>query len=189
MSLRIKIVALACLLLTAFAVTTALSARLIREAMDEMGGIVDYHIALTGFVSDIDVLTFKYELNLRRLIDQRLADADQLRLAAERQKAVADQLREDFTKAHALVQRAVRDERNDLSDRIELARVEAVLDLLGRQVEPFVKVGTGAMQAVEAQRFDEANRLAEGFTTFTRGGWPGHQRGTRGARDRRQVHR
>ncbi len=166
MSLRIKILALACLLLAAFAVTTALSASLIRRVMDEMGGIVDYHIALTGFVSEVDVLTFEYELNLRRLIERRATDAEQLRRAAQRQRVVADRLTAIFKDAHALVQRAVHDERNDLTDRLQLARVDGVLELLGRQVGPFVTLGTGVMQAVEARRFDEASRLAEGFAAF-----------------------
>src|SRR2546428_2068487 len=70
-SLRLKILVLACLVLAAFAVTTALSASLIRRVMVKMGGIVEYHVGLTDLLAEIDVLTFEYELNLGRLIERR----------------------------------------------------------------------------------------------------------------------
>jgi adenylate cyclase len=165
-SLRLKILALACLVLAAFAVTTALSASLIRRVMDKMGGIVEYHIGLTERVAEVDVLTFEYELNLRRLTERRVGDPEQLRRAAAREKAIADRLHVIFKDAHALVTRAVADERNDLSDRLVLARVDGVLDLLGRQVGPFVAQGTPVMKALEERRFDEAIRLMEGFAAY-----------------------
>src|SRR5437899_565776 len=148
-SLRLKILALACLVLAAFAVTTALSASMIRRVMDEMGGIVEYHLGLTDVVAEIDVLTFEYELNLRRLTERRVGDPAQLARAAEREKAIADRLTVLFKDAHTLVKRAVEDERNDLSDRLVLARVDGLLELLGRQVGPFVALGTPVMKALE----------------------------------------
>jgi hypothetical protein len=39
-----------------------------------MGAIVDYHIALTALISELDVLTFEYELDVRRLLDGRHDD-------------------------------------------------------------------------------------------------------------------
>jgi len=165
-SLRLKILALACLLLAAFAVTTALSASLIRQVMDKMSGIVVYHVGLTDLLAEIDVLTFEYELNLGRLIERKIADPGQLREAAERQKAIADRLIAIFKDAHALVKRSIDDERNDLSDRLALARADAVLDMLGRQVAPFVAQGPPVMKALEQRRFDEANRLMEAFGPY-----------------------
>ena len=165
-SLRLKILALACLLLAAFAVTTALSASLIRRVMDKMSGIVVYHVGLTDLLAEIDVLTFEYELNLGRLIERRVGDAEPLRHAAARQKDIADRLLTIFKDAHALVKKSVEDERNDLSDRLALARADAVLDMLGRQVAPFVAQGPPVLAALEQRRFDEANRRMEAFGPY-----------------------
>jgi adenylate cyclase len=165
-SLRLKILVLACLVLAAFAVTTALSASLIRRVMVKMGGIVEYHVGLTDLLAEIDVLTFEYELNLGRLIERRVGDPEQLQRAAEREKAIAGRLTVIFKDAHVLVKRAVDDERNDLSDRLALARVDAVLDMLGRQIAPFVAQGPPVLKALERRRFEEANRLMEAFGPY-----------------------
>src|SRR2546427_9025480 len=88
-SLRLKILVLACLVLAAFAVTTALSASLIRRVMVKMGGIVEYHVGLTDLLAEIDVLTFEYEPNLGRLIERRVGDPEQLQRAPAPGKANA----------------------------------------------------------------------------------------------------
>src|SRR5437867_1213194 len=110
MSLRLKILALASLLLLAFAVTTALSAQLIARVMDEMAGTGEYHIPLTAVISEVDVLTFEYELNLRRLIDRGARDPNQLRETLTRQKVISDRLRLVIADAHPLLVKAVNDE-------------------------------------------------------------------------------
>src|SRR2546427_12448673 len=88
-SLRLKILVLACLVLAAFAVTTALSASLIRRVMVKMGGIVEYHVGLTDLLAEIDVLTFEYELNLGRLIERRVGGPAHLPRAPQGEEAIA----------------------------------------------------------------------------------------------------
>jgi hypothetical protein len=84
MPLPLKILAFACVLLLAFAITTALSAFLIGRIIHELGGIVDYHIQLTAFMSEVDVLSFEYELNARPLIEQGVREGDQTRSVVQR---------------------------------------------------------------------------------------------------------
>ena len=163
--LRLKILTLACVLLVAFAVTTAFSAFFLREVMEEMGAIVEYHIPLAGLLAEVDVVTFEYELNLRRLLDTA-GDGDQLRALLRRQAQIAERLPKAFDRARALLAQAVDDPRNDPPDRVHLARVDGALGLLAKQVAPFVALGASVRDAVEAGRVDDAQRLAQGFRPF-----------------------
>jgi adenylate cyclase len=164
--LRVKILALTVLLLAVFAVTTALSAYLIRDVMEEMGGIVDYHITLTALISELDVLTFEYELDARRLVDGGHGDPATMKALVQRQARAAERLGEISTEAHGLLERAVSDPRNDPSDRIVLARVDGGFDLLGRQIPPFIAVGRGVLADVQAGRGREAQQSLAGFARF-----------------------
>lgn len=172
MPLRLKILALACVLLLAFALASALSTLLIGRVIHELGGIVDYHIQLTALVSELDVLTFEYELNVRRLIEQGAIEGNQVRSVVQRQGEIATRLPRIFADSHALLTRALADERNDLSDRIRLARIDGSLQLLSRQATPFVSLGASALTALEAGRSDDARRLAQGFSAFEQGFGP-----------------
>lgn len=166
MSLRLKILAIASLLLLAFAATTALSARLLQRVMNEMRGIVEYHVPLTAAVSEVDVLTFEYELNVRRLLDVGRQDGVEGRGLRARQTTITERLPQIFEETHALMVRAVEDARNDEADRLQLARIDGVLEQLGRQVPSFVALGAAVETALAEQRLDDAMRLAVSFEKY-----------------------
>lgn len=166
MTIRLKILAIACALLLVFAVTAALSALLIRGVIDEMGGIVDYHIKLTTFASEVDVIAFEYELNLRRLLERGTVDPEKLTAVAQRQREITDRVNQNFKEATVLLAKAVQDERNDLSDRIRLARIDGTVQILARQVPPFLSLGASVLKAIEEGRIAEARRLIQGFSAF-----------------------
>jgi adenylate cyclase len=166
MPLRVKILALTCLLLLVFAITTALSAYLIRDVMEEMGSIVDYHIALTALISELDVLTYEYELDLRRLVDGRPRDAEAIKALVRREGQAAARLEKIAAEAHRLLDRAVADKRNDPSDQIVLARIDGAFELLGRQIPPFLAVGRAVLTALQAGRVREAQQGLAGFARF-----------------------
>ncbi len=165
MPLRLKILALACVLLLAFAVTTAFSTYLIREVMEELESIADYHVTLTALVSEVDVITFEYELGIRRLLES-FGDADRTRAVTRRQEEIAARLPAVFEQAKALLAKAVEDTRNDPSDRVRLARIDGGLQPLSRQVGPFISLGTAVRTALEGGRVEEARRLARDFRAF-----------------------
>ncbi len=166
MPLRVKILALTCLLLLVFAITTALSAYLIRDVMEEMGAIVDYHIALTALISELDVLTFEYELDVRRLLDGRHDDPATVKALGQRAAQLADRLERISAEAHRLLDRAVADKRNDPSDQIVLARIDGAFELIGRQITPFVAVGRAVVADAQAGRAREAQQGLAGFARF-----------------------
>ena len=165
MPLRLKILALASIVLVAFAITTAMSAYYMREVMDELGSVVDHHIALAALVSEVDVLSFEYEVNVRRLIEAA-GDADRLRGIGQRQTALAVRLPKVFHEMKTTLDAAVNDPRHDPPDRVRLARIDGTLTILGRQIPPFVAVGAAVQAALEGGRLEEARGLAEGLRKF-----------------------
>src|SRR6185295_17593460 len=163
MTIRSKILAVTSLLLIVFAVTTLVSALFIRRVIAELEGITDYHLQLVDVVAEVDVETFEYELNLFRLLQTSGVAADEAAAVATRQREIAEQLRQSFARGFAMLGAAVDDERNDFTDRIELARIEGKFRTLDRHVAPFTALGAAVMDAVTAGRGTEASRLAGGF--------------------------
>jgi hypothetical protein len=132
LSIRLKILAVTTLLLVVFAVTTAVSAVFIKRLIAELEGITDYHFQLADAVAELDVETFEYELNLRRLLQSSPITPELLAAGAKRQTEIAGRLRQSFDRAFALLAAAIKDERNDLTDRIEMARIEGSFRTLER---------------------------------------------------------
>jgi methyl-accepting chemotaxis protein len=165
MSLRLKILALACVILVAFAIATGFSTYQLRQVSDEIGSIVDYHITLTALVSEIDVITDEYELNIRRLL-HHTGDPDRLRAIARRQAEITARLPAIFDRSRSLLANSAVDPRNDPPDRIRLARIDGTLHLLGRQVAPFLALGRSIQIALEQRRVDDAWRAAQEFSKY-----------------------
>jgi len=163
--LRLKILALACVLLVAFAITTAYSAFRIRAVMEEIGAIVDYYIAVTALAAELDVITFEYELNYRRLVETN-GETERAAAILARQAEIAARMPAIFDTVKTTLAQAVEDPRNDPHDRVKLARVDGVMSMLSREVPPFLALGASVQAAIEAGRDADALRLASGFRRF-----------------------
>ncbi len=163
--LRLKILALASLLLVAFAITTAFSTREIYDIRDELRTIVDYQIALSALMSEVDVETDDYELNARRL-SEASDDPERMRAIVARQALIAARLPKAFAEMKATLEAALRDPQNDDQDLIAFARMDATLALLGRNVPGFLAAGSAVQAAVEAGRVDDARRLVHAFRAY-----------------------
>jgi adenylate cyclase len=166
LSIRLKILAVTTLLLVVFAVTTAVSAVFIKRLIAELEGITDYHFQLADAVAELDVETFEYELNLRRLLQSSPITPELLAAGAKRQTEIAGRLRQSFDRAFALLAAAIKDERNDLTDRIEMARIEGSFRTLERYAAPFTALGTSVLAALTEGRRDDAQRQMAGFAAF-----------------------
>jgi class 3 adenylate cyclase len=162
----VKILAVTTALLAVFAITTAVSALFIKRLVDELNGIADYHLQLADIVASIDVETFEYELNARRLLAAGAAMPEQLAAIGKRQREVADRLVGAFDRASALLTAAAKDERNDVSDRVEFARIDGSFRSLRRHLGPFIELGTAVTNAVAEGRPAEAQRLVSGFAAY-----------------------
>src|SRR5690242_18030870 len=127
MSIRTKVFALAGILLLLFGAVIGVLALLQRNTLDHLGDMATYHRPLTQLLADVDVATFEYELLVERM--RRRTDRDEagLQRAAAEVAAVADRLREDFARVHAVLDGAIDYNAHDPQDLFGLARIQGAM--------------------------------------------------------------
>src|SRR5688572_16312644 len=168
MSVRLKILAIALILVLAFAATTALSVLLVQRIIGEMSGIVESHLPLSSVIAEIDVLTFEYEMNARKLLDTEPGNARDTAQVKTRLEAIAQRLPAAFKEADALVDQGIADTRNDDSDRLNLSKIDGALEHLGRSIPDFIGLGQDVVGAWERRDAAEAGKLTNGFQAYVR---------------------
>lgn len=165
-TIRLKILAMATALLALFAVTTGFSTWLVGQVVEEIEGISQYHIPLGAQISSLDVLTYEYELGLRRLLGQDPVDPAQLAALRKRHAEIKQILSHDITAAHRLLDAGMVDPRNDVEDRITMARIEGSLSFLEKRLTPFLKIGDDVLAGLEAGDMTHARARIGEFRAF-----------------------
>jgi adenylate cyclase len=166
LTIRLKILLVTAVLLLIFAFANAFSIKLTRGVINELNTITDYFTPLSALTSKIDVETFEFELGLRRLLQENTLEPAHLAAHVARQREVGKRLEQQFDAVAQLLDRAIKDERNKSTERIELAHIAGRFALIRRDVKPFVQVGTTVLEAMQEQRLADAQRLTLGFTAF-----------------------
>ena len=166
LTIRLKILIVTALLLLIFALTNVLSIQLTKGVINELDAITDYFVPLSTIASKIDVEIFEFELNLRRLIQESTPEPSQLAARIAHQLELGKRLEREFDEVAQLMDAAVRDERSEVMERIELARIAGRFAIIRRDVKPFVQVGTTVLDAIREHRLEDAQRLSLGFAAF-----------------------
>jgi adenylate cyclase len=169
LTIRLKILIVTSILLLIFALTNFLSIRLSKGVVNELDTITDYFVPLSASASKIDVDTFEFELNLRRLIQESPLESSRLARIMTRQVELAKRLEEEFSVVAQLLDTAIRDARNEVLERVELARVAGKFTLIRRNVQPFVRLGSTVLEAIRQERHADAQRLSLGFSAYEEG--------------------
>ena len=165
-TIRLKILTVTTILLVVFGLTNVLSIRFSKSVIHELDTITEYFVRLTSITSAIDVETFEFELNLRRLIHGAPVDPDSLAKSVARQAELAKRLEQEFDQIAQLLDAAINDSRNDVMESVALARIGGRFEMIHRKVKPFIQVGTAVLDAVRENRLADAQRLSLGFAAF-----------------------
>jgi len=165
-TIRLKILAVAAALLTVFAVTTGFSTYVNKQVVAEMEAIADYHIPIGVHVSSIDVLTFEFELGLRRSIAAAPLDPKQVAALRQRHTQIVSTIRNDIKIVHRSLEAGIADARNDLEDRIAMAELKGTFTFLEQRLAPFLQTGDDTLAAIEAGDLPRARALVAGFSAF-----------------------
>ena len=165
-TIRLKILAMATLLLVVFAFTTGLSTYLVKLVVEEIDGIAEYHMPLSAQVSDFDVLTYEYELELRRFVAQDPVNLEKVAKLKAAHSEIKKAVLRDIEATHNLLEAGVVDTRNDLSDRLALAQIRGSFSFLEQRLAPFLATGDQVLMAVEAGDMALANRLLSDFAAY-----------------------
>jgi len=165
-TIRLKILAVAAALLTVFAVTTGFSTYVNKQVVAEIEAIADYHIPIGVHVSSIDVLTFDFELGLRRSIAAAPLDPKQVAALRQRHTQIVSTIRNDIKIVHRSLEAGIADARNDLEDRIAMAELKGTFTFLEQRLAPFLQTGDDTLAAIEAGDLPRARALVAGFSAF-----------------------
>jgi adenylate cyclase len=168
MTIRLKILAISSTMLVILSIAVYGALLLQKEVRDEIESIVEYHVPLTAVVAEIDVATFEYELNLGRLLRDDEPTPAQTETTERRKREIIGRINDSIAKANALITRGIEDQRNDISDRITLARILGRFSIVRRDAEPFEALGLEVLAAVRQDDVAGARELMRGFARFER---------------------
>ena len=166
LTIRFKILMVTATLLLIFALTNFFSIRLSKGVVNELNTITDYFMLLSAIASQIDVETFEFELNLRRLMQESPLEPSRLATIVARQIELAKRLEQEFSEVAQLIDTASKDVRNGVMERVELARIAGRFSMIRRDVKPFVQLGSTVLEAIREDRSADAQRLSLGFAAF-----------------------
>jgi adenylate cyclase len=166
-SLRVKIFGLSAGLLAILIAVLLVTMRFQHQVHGEVVGITDYHIPIGALVSELDDKAYAYELELYRLLrlDEPVPAAID---AVERSgRDLLAAMAADLDRIDRLLKAGVGDERNDLADRMVLAKLAGMMELLRRETTPFAEDGARVLGATRRGGTIEARALLAEFESHT----------------------
>ena len=166
MSIRKKIFLLAGILLALFGVVVGVLAAMQKLDGEQINNIVSYELPLSRLISEFDVGTDRYELNIMRMLRLNTISPDELQAAASTQQTLTDGLRKDVDAIKLLVQQAIDDPRYRTEDRVDLARIEGSFKYIARNLDGFLAVGEQTMARLADGKRDEAKTASLGFEKY-----------------------
>ena len=156
-SLRVKILAGVLSLLALFAVALSVTLYFVKDSGDEVAGIVEYHLPFVARVNALDVYTYEIEIIGHELADQRNTGAEyiqQRRARAAKLLSMIDQL---FAEAIRLADACSNDPRNDLSDRLAMAKMVGAVRALEADTRKFTTATYRAINLAADGKIQEAH--------------------------------
>ncbi len=160
-SLRAKIMSGVIALLVLFASALAITLYLIQDSSTELMGIEEYHLRLNKMVSDLDVYTFELEIIAHELngIPPPAREHAQTRQArAHELQRIVGQI---FAEAIPLAEKGSEDDRNDIGDRLGIARLIGSLRTLEVGTKGFVDAAIRSIDRAVEGKTSEARRALE----------------------------
>ena len=167
MSIRKKIFLLAGILLALFGAVVGVLATMQKLDGQQINNIVNYELPLSRLISEFDVGTDRYELNIMRVLRLDAASPDELKAAASTKQALTDELRKQVAETLSLLQQAIRDPRYRTEDRVDLARIEGSFKYLARSLDGLLAAGDQTMEKLAAGNRDEARAASLGFAKYS----------------------
>ena len=132
-------------LLVLFAAALAFTLVLIDDSSSELEGIEQYHLPLTKNMNLLDIYTFEMEIIAHMVVHGGHSLESNL-VRQERAKKLTAEVDRIFQLSNTLAEEGSKDARNDLHDRLAMARLIGTIQTLESQTKSFMRV---ALQAVD----------------------------------------
>ena len=128
-----------------FAAALAFTLLLIHDSSSELEGIEQYHLPLTKNMNLLDIYTFEMEIIAHMVVNGGYSRESNL-TRQERAKKLTEDVDRIFKQSNLLTEEGSNDQRNDLQDRLAMARSIGTIRTLESQTQSFMRI---ALEAVD----------------------------------------
>jgi adenylate cyclase len=145
-------------LLLLFAAALAITLYMVKDSDDEVSGISEYHLPILTRLNSLDVITYEIEVLAHRLMDEAKPTqkrAEEIHARTQRCRQEIDSI---FEETKRLADAGSKDARNDLADRLEMARMVGEIDSLKSEVDRFSEAATLPVELMTQGKSAEAQK-------------------------------
>jgi adenylate cyclase len=145
-------------LLLLFAAALAITLYMIKDSDDEVSGISEYHLPILTRLNSLDVITYEIEVLAHRLMDEAKPTQKRAEEIHARSKRCRQEIDSIFEETKRLADAGSKDARNDLADRLEMARMVGEIDSLKSEVDRFSEAATLPVELMTQGKSAEARK-------------------------------
>ena len=164
-SLRAKIMSGVIALLILFAGALAFTLVLIEDSSMELAAIEEYHLPLNKNMNELDIYTFEIEIIAHQVVNADRNQEAKLR-GQQRARELQETISRIFKESVDLAERGSNDERNDLSDRLGMAKLIGTVRTLEAGTQGFVRTAVQAVDLGVEGKTPEARKAIEEMIKF-----------------------
>jgi len=153
-------------LLLLFAAALAITLYMVKDSDDEVSGISEYHLPILTRLNSLDVITYEIEVLAHRLMDEAKPTqkrAEEIHARSQRCRQEIDSI---FEETKRLADAGSKDARNDLADRLEMARMVGEIDSLKSEVDRFSEAATLPVELMTQGKSAEARKAIENLQDY-----------------------
>jgi len=145
-------------LLLLFAAALAITLYMVKDSDDEVSGILEYHIPILTKLNSLDVITYEIEVLAHRLMDDAKPSQKRIEEIHARSQKCRQEIDTIFEETKRLADAGSKDARNDLADRLEMARMIGEIDSLKSEVDRFSEAATLPVELMTQGKSAEARK-------------------------------
>ena len=165
-SLRTKIMTGVIALLLLFAAALAITLYMVKDSDDEVSGILEYHLPILTRLNSLDVITYEIEVIAHRLMDETKPSQKRIEEIHARSQKCRQEIASIFEETKGLSEAGSKDARNDLEDRLAMARMIGEIDSLKLEVDRFSKAATLPVELMTQGKSAEARKAIEDLENY-----------------------
>jgi len=159
-SLRAKIMSGVIALLILFAGALAFTLVLIEDSSMELAAIEEYHLPLAKGMNELDIYTFEIEILVHQVVNGNRSRETALKWQ-QRAYELRDIVNRIFKDSVDLAERGSNDERNDLQDRLGMAKLIGTVRTLEVGTQEYMKFAIAAIDLALEGKSAEAKKALE----------------------------
>jgi len=155
-TLRTKIMSGVIALLVLFTVALAVTLYMVNDSDNEVAGINEYHLPILARLNSLDVKTYEIELLAHRITGEAAPSAQRIQEVSDRSKKCHEEIDAIFSETILLCEKGSQDGRNDLADRLEMARLVGEVQSLQTEINRFCDATTLPIELTAQSKMQEA---------------------------------